>query len=173
MKEELNRISSVSESDFSDREVRNQKILQRKYSVNQLTSTEKKEFAKEVFDIAYKQNILSKVVLCNGKHTVGAVILVHYWNMIELDKIKSIKLRRLDKHTSWNHAKNTVGFPIESIRMKQKAIKDIKDNVELLAEYGIVFEPKSKLIYRKNSFDNNITFIKGKAPKQEVITDKK
>jgi hypothetical protein len=62
----------------------------------------------------------------------------------------------------------TVGFPIESIRMKQKAIKEIKDNIDFLAEYGIIFEPKSKLIYRKNSFDNNITFMNGKSTTKEI-----
>jgi hypothetical protein len=56
--------------------------------------------------------------------------------------------------------------------MKQKAIKDIKDNVELLAEYGIIFEPKSKLIYRKSSFENSITFMKGKPSNSLLITDK-
>jgi len=55
----------------------------------------------------------------------------------------------------------TIGFPLESIRMKQKAIKEIKDNTKLLLDYGIIFEPKSKLIYRKGSFENKITFMKG------------
>jgi len=53
----------------------------------------------------------------------------------------------------------TIGFPIESIRMKQKAVKDIKDNLDILNDYGIIFEPKSKLIYRKNSFENDISFM--------------
>ena len=66
----------------------------------------------------------------------------------------------------------TVGFPLESIRMKQKAVKEIKDNTELLLEYGIIFEPKSKLIYRKGSFENGITFIKGNIDKTKSIVDK-
>lgn len=66
----------------------------------------------------------------------------------------------------------TVGFPLESIRMKQKAIKEIKDNVDLLLEYGIIFEPKSKLIYRKSSFENSITFANGN-PSISVLTEEK
>jgi len=88
----------------------------------------------------------------------------------KLLKIKSALLRSIIRFF-WSHsvASNmdienllkTVGFPIESIRMKQKAIKEIKDNVEILLDCGIVFEPKSKLIYRKKSFQNKITFMKG------------
>jgi len=88
----------------------------------------------------------------------------------KLLKIKSALLRSIIRFF-WSHsvASNmdienllkTVGFPIESIRMKQKAIKEIKDNVEILLDCGIIFEPKSKLIYRKKSFQNKITFMKG------------
>jgi SET domain-containing protein len=53
----------------------------------------------------------------------------------------------------------TIGFPMESIRTKQTAIKEIRDSAELLKDYGITYEPKTKLIYRKASFDNSITFM--------------
>ena len=90
----------------------------------------------------------------------------------KLLKVKSALLRSIIRFF-WSHSTGsnmdienllkTVGFPLESIRMKQKAIKEIKDNTDLLEEYGIIFEPKSKLIYRKTSFENSITFIKGRS----------
>ncbi len=98
----------------------------------------------------------------------------------KLLQVKSALLKAIIRFF-WTHATGsnmdienllqTVGFPLESIRMKQKAIKEIKDNVDLLAEYGIIFEPKSKLIYRKSSFENSITFAKG-TPTTSLIEDK-
>ncbi len=98
----------------------------------------------------------------------------------KLLKVKSALLRSIIRFF-WSHSigsnmnietlLKTVGFPLESIRMKQKAIKEIKDNIELLSEYGIVFEPKSKLIYRKSSFENSITFMKGKEKEKITISD--
>ena len=100
----------------------------------------------------------------------------------KLLKVKSALLRSIIRFF-WSHATGsnmdienllkTVGFPLESIRMRQKAIKEIKDNIELLQEYGIIFEPKSKLIYRKASFENNITFIKGNATSKSLPSDNK
>lgn len=100
----------------------------------------------------------------------------------KLLQVKSALLRSIIRFF-WSHSVSsnmdiqnllkTIGFPLESIRMKQKAIKEIKDNAELLLEYGIVFEPKSKLIYRKNSFDNKISFLKGHISKEEGLEDKK
>jgi len=99
----------------------------------------------------------------------------------KLLKVKSALLRSIIRFF-WSHSVGsnmdienllrTVGFPLESIRMRQKAIKEIKDNIELLADYGIVFEPKSKLIYRKGSFENSITFMKGKEKENTQIEDK-
>lgn len=94
---------------------------------------------------------------------------INYKNELpKLLKIKSALLKAIVRFF-WTHSTQsnmeieqllkTIGFPLESIRMKQKAVKDIKDNAELLLDYGIVFEPKSKLIYRKSSFENNITFM--------------
>ena len=102
-------------------------------------------------------------------------LTINYKNELpKLLKVKSALLRAIIRFF-WSHSAGsnmdimklleTVGFPIESIRMKQKAIKEIKDNIELLSNYGIVFEPKSKLIYRKNSFENSITFLNGKISK--------
>ena len=100
----------------------------------------------------------------------------------KLLKVKSALLRSIIRFF-WSHSVGsnmdienllkTVGFPLESIRMKQKAIKEIKDNITLLSEYGIIFEPKSKLIYRKASFENSITFMKGKEKENIKILNKK
>jgi len=100
----------------------------------------------------------------------------------KLLQVKSALLRSIIRFF-WSHSTGsnmnienllkTVGFPLESIRMRQKAIKEIKDNIELLKEYGIVFEPKSKLIYRKSSFENSITFIKGKNKEKVIELDNK
>ena len=98
----------------------------------------------------------------------------------KLLQVKSALLKAIIRFF-WSHSSGsnmdienllqTVGFPLESIRMKQKAIKEIKDNVDLLLEYGIIFEPKSKLIYRKSSFENNITFMKGSPSSTVLIKD--
>jgi len=100
----------------------------------------------------------------------------------KLLQVKSALLRSIIRFF-WSHSTGsnmdienllkTVGFPLESVRMRQKAIKEIKDNIELLKEYGIIFEPKSKLIYRKSSFENSITFIKGKNKKKVLESDNK
>jgi len=99
----------------------------------------------------------------------------------KLLKVRSALLRSIIRFF-WSHSVGsnmdienlllTVGFPLESIRMKQKAIKEIKDNIELLLQYGIIFEPKSKLIYRKGSFDNKITFMKGKDNSIKELSEK-
>ena len=99
----------------------------------------------------------------------------------KLLKVKSALLRSIIRFF-WSHSTGsnmdinnllkTVGFPLESIRMKQKAVKEIKDNVELLEEYGIIFEPKSKLIYRKGSFENSITFMNGSHTSKKQISEK-
>lgn len=99
----------------------------------------------------------------------------------KLLKVKSALLKAIIRFF-WTHSTGsnidienllqTVGFPLESIRMKQKAIKEIKDNIDLLLEYGILFEPKSKLIYRKSSFENNITFANGN-PSASVLIEEK
>jgi len=95
----------------------------------------------------------------------------------KLLKVKSALLKSIIRFF-WTHSVSssmdilvllkTVGFPLESVRMKQKAVKEIKDNVELLAQYGIIFEPKSKLIYSKNSFENSITFMSGNPSKKSI-----
>jgi hypothetical protein len=99
----------------------------------------------------------------------------------KLLQVKSALLKAIIRFF-WSHSSGsnmdienllqTVGFPLESVRMKQKAIKEIKDNIALLSEYGIVFEPKSKLIYRKASFENSITFMKGTPSSTVLIEDK-
>jgi hypothetical protein len=63
----------------------------------------------------------------------------------------------------------TIGFPMDSIRIVQKAKKEIKDNQEFLKEYGIVYEEdkKNKLVYLKSSFENKISFLSA-SPKEKV-----
>jgi len=100
----------------------------------------------------------------------------------KLLKVKSALLRSIIRFF-WSHSTGsnmdienllkTVGFPLESVRMRQKAIKEIKDSTNLLLEYGIIFEPKSKLIYRKSSFENSITFIKGSTKNKILSSDHK
>jgi len=110
----------------------------RKFFEEQLTINYKKELPKL---LKVKSALLKSIIRFFWSHSVGS----------------NMEIENLLK---------TVGFPLESIRMRQKAVKEIKDNVELLASYGIIFEPKSKLIYRKNSFDNDIGFIKGISSKK-------
>lgn len=98
----------------------------------------------------------------------------------KLLQVKSALLKAIIRFF-WSHSSGsnmdienlleTIGYPLESIRMKQKAIKEIKDNVDLLLEYGIVFEPKLKLIYRKSSFENSITFMKGTTSTAILLED--
>jgi len=54
-------------------------------------------------------------------------------------------------HTVSSGVLESIGFPIESDRMRQKAMKEIKDNRELLTEYGIFYNPdkKNNLKYKK------------------------
>lgn len=116
----------------------------RKFFEEQLTVNYKKELPKL---LKVKSALLKAIIRFFWSHSVGS-------NM-DIDNLLQ-----------------TVGFPLESIRMKQKAIKEIKDNVELLFEYGIIFEPKSKLIYRKSSFENSITFMKGNTSTPTLLPDK-
>lgn len=87
-------------------------------------------------------------------------------------KIKSALLRAIIRFF-WTHSKasnmeidtlfTTIGYPTDSVRMKQFAIKEIKDNLEILASCGINFEPKSKLFYRKEGHENDIRFASAKS----------
>jgi len=131
----------------------------------------------------YSFSIIDSHAYSTKYHSFGLVLTPAYRKFFEeqltvnykkelpkLLKVKSALLRSIIRFF-WSHSigsrmnienlLKTVGFPLESVRMRQKAIKEIKDNTELLKEYGIIFEPKLKLIYRKSSFENSITFIKG------------
>lgn len=170
----------------------NTKWLKDKLDEIQNTSV---EFKKNNTKDYYSFSIIDSHAFSTKHNSFGLVLTPAYRKFFEeqltvnykkelpkLLKVKSALLRSiirffwshsLGSNMNINNLLQTVGFPVESVRMKQKAIKDIKDNIELLAEYGIVFELKSNLIYRKNSFDNNITFMKGKVSKEEGIIDKK
>ena len=148
------------------------------------------EFKQNKTDDYYSFSIIDSHAFSTKHNSFGLVFTPAYRKFFEeqltinykkelpkLLKVKSALLKSIIRFF-WTHSVSssmdilillkTVGFPLESIRMKQKAVKEIKDNVELLAEYGIVFEPKSKLIYSKNSFENLITFMGGNSSKKSL-----
>ena len=141
----------------------------------------------------YSFNILEAHAYSSKHNSFGLIITASYKNFFEeqltinykkdlpkLLKIKSALLKAVIRFF-WTHSVSstmniislleTIGFPLESIRMKQKAIKEIKDNADILKEYGIIFEPKLKLIYRKSSFENNITFMKSKKQSVAILSN--
>lgn len=139
------------------------------------------EFKRKENDDYYSFSIIDSHAYSTKHGSFGLIITPAYRKFFEeqltinykkelpkLLQVKSALLKAIIRFF-WTHSINsnmeienllkTIGFPLESVRMKQKAIKEIKDNSELLKDYGIIFEPKSKLIYRKNSFENEITFM--------------
>ncbi|QSZ43147.1 hypothetical protein GJV85_13305 (plasmid) [Sulfurimonas aquatica] len=151
------------------------------------------EFKQNNTDDYYSFSIIDSHAFSTKHNSFGLVFTPAYRNFFEeqltinykkelpkLLKVKSALLKSIIRFF-WTHSVSssmdilillkTVGFPLESVRMKQKAVKEIKDNVLLLEEYGIVFEPKSKLIYSKNSFENSITFMSGN-PNKKLIESK-
>jgi hypothetical protein len=105
-------------------------------------------------------------------------LLINYKN--ELDKLLEVESALLKAiiRFFWTHSSpkfsisiegnnnkkgllETIGFPMDSIRIVQKAKKEIRDNQEFLKEYGIIYEEdkKNKLSYLKSSFDNKISFL--------------
>jgi len=148
------------------------------------------EFKQNNTDDYYSFSIIDSHAFSTKHNSFGLIFTPAYRKFFEeqltinykkelpkLLKVKSALLKSIIRFF-WTHSVSssmdilvllrTVGFPLESIRMKQKAVKEIKDNVELLAEYGILFEPKSKLIYSKNSFENSITFMGGNSSKKSI-----
>jgi len=148
------------------------------------------EFKQNNTDDYYSFSIIDSHAFSTKHNSFGLVFTPAYRKFFEeqltinykkelpkLLKVKSALLKSIIRFF-WTHSVSstmdiqvllkTVGFPLESIRMKQKAVKEIKDNVELLLEYGIIFEPKSKLIYSKNSFENSITFMNGNSKKKSI-----
>ena len=151
------------------------------------------EFKQENTQDYYSFSIIDSHAYSTKHNSFGLILTPAYRKFFEeqltinykkelpkLLKVKSALLKAIIRFF-WTHSVSstmdivtllkTIGFPIDSIRMKQKAVKEIKDNTDLLLEYGIVFEPKSKLIYRKNSFENSISFLG--SVKQETLPDKK
>jgi hypothetical protein len=163
---------------YSGKKNSNTKWLKDKLDEIQNSSIEFKQNNKEDY---YSFSIIDSHAFSTKHNSFGLVITPAYRKFFEeqltinykkelpkLLQVKSALLKAIIRFF-WTHSTGsnmeienllkTIGFPLESIRMKQKAVKEIKDNIELLKEYGIIFEPKSKLIYRKNSFENGITFI--------------
>ena len=151
------------------------------------------EFKQENTNDYYSFSIIDSHAYSTKHNSFGLILTPAYRKFFEeqltinykkelpkLLKVKSALLKAIIRFF-WTHSVastmdivtllKTIGFPVDSIRMKQKAVKEIKDNTNLLLEYGIIFEPKSKLIYRKNSFENSISFL-GSA-KQNKLTEKK
>jgi hypothetical protein len=137
----------------------------------------------------YSFSIISSFAYSSKHKSFGLVITPEYREYFEkqlsinyksdipkLLKVKSALLRAVIRFF-WTHAVAstmtieqllaTLGFPMESIRSKQMAVKEIKDNADLLINYGIFYEPKTKLIYKKEAHENDITFISPVAPSIE------
>lgn len=171
-------------SSYSGTNTRNTKWLKEKLDEIQTTAIEFQ--GKEGKDF-YSFSIISSFAYSEKHKSYGVVFTPEYRRFFEdqlsvdyrnelskLLKVKSALLRAIIRFF-WTHSSTsnmdielllkTIGFPIESIRTKQNAIKEIKTNVELLKEYGITYEPKTKLIYRKSDFDNSIAFISKIQPK--------
>ena len=68
------------------------------------------------------------------------------------DKALNMSLYDTTKdHIASSGVLESIGFPIESERMRQNATKEIRENRELLAEYGIFYNPdkKNNLKYKR------------------------
>lgn len=173
---------------YSGKPNSNTKWLKDKLDDIQNTSV---EFKQKNLDDYYSFSIIDSHAYSTKHKSFGLVLTPAYRNFFEeqltinykkelpkLLKVKSALLKAIIRFF-WTHSVSsnmdiilllkTIGFPLESIRMKQKAIKEIKDSIDVLLEYGIVFEAKSKLIYRKNSFDNTITFLSGNINTKKAI----
>lgn len=134
-------------------------------------------------------NILSKSAYSEKHESWGIVFTPDYRKFFEQEltinykaelpkllKIESALLKAIIRFF-WTHNNmtfdmvdllETLGYPLESERQRQRAIKEIKDNEIMLKEYGIIYEPKTKLIYRKDSFENKITFSNGRSSSKEI-----
>ena len=129
----------------------------------------------------YSFSIISSFAYSSKHKSFGLVITPEYRKYFEnqlsinyknelskLLKVNSALLRAIIRFF-WTHSFKstmtienlliTLGFPVESKRSRQIAIKEIKDNKELLLEYGIEYIPKTKLFYCKAIHDNSISFI--------------
>lgn len=175
---------------YSGKQNSNTKWLKDKLDEIQNTSI---EFKRKENDDYYSFNIIDSHSYSTKHSSFGLIITPAYRKFFEeqltinykkelprLLKVKSALLKAIIRffwtHSTYSNMEienllKTIGFPLESIRMKQKAVKEIKDNGSLLEEYGIVFEPKSNLIYRKSSFDNDITFM-GSISNKNLLKDK-
>jgi hypothetical protein len=131
-----------------------------------------------VEDDASEEKGLNRVVFTNRYlKFFDESLLINYKN--ELDKLLEVDSALLKAiiRFFWTHSTpkfsisiegsdekkgllETIGFPMDSIRIVQRAKKEIRDNKEYLAEYGIIYEEdkKNKLTYLKSSFDNKISF---------------
>lgn len=172
---------------YSGTTSRNTKWLKDKLDEIQTTAIEFRTTDGEDF---YSFNIISSFAYSTKHKSFGIVITPEYRKYFEdqltvnytkelpkLLKVKSALLRAIIRFF-WTHSQastmsienllQTIGFPMESIRTKQTAMKEIRDSAELLKDYGITYEPKTKLIYRKGSFDNSITFMSAPNKTKEI-----
>jgi hypothetical protein len=64
----------------------------------------------------------------------------------------------------------TLGYPIESPRSLRTARVEIKNNAQMLEEiFGIVYNENEKLLYKKDSVENQIRFIPGNKESSNLI----
>lgn len=172
---------------YSGTTSRNTKWLKDKLDEIQTTAIEFRTTNGEDF---YSFSIISSFAYSTKHKSYGIIITPEYRKYFEdqltinytkelpkLLKVKSALLRAIIRFF-WTHSQastmsienllQTIGFPMESLRTKQSAIKEIKESTELLKDYGITYEPKTKLIYRKNSFDNQISFMNSSNKPKEL-----
>jgi hypothetical protein len=172
---------------YSGTTSRNTKWLKDKLDEIQTTAIEFRTTNGEDF---YSFSIISSFAYSTKHKSYGIIITPEYRKYFEdqltinytkelpkLLKVKSALLRAIIRFF-WTHSQastmsienllQTIGFPMESLRTKQSAIKEIKESAELLKDYGIAYEPKTKLIYRKNSFDNQISFMNSSNKPKEL-----
>jgi hypothetical protein len=170
-------LNSYSKSK-SNANTRNTQWLKTKLDEIQTTAIEFQ--SKDEKDL-YSFSIISSFAYSSKHKSFGLVITPEYREYFEnqlsinyknelpkLLKVNSGLLRAIIRFF-WTHSVKstmtienlliTLGFPVESPRSKQMAIKEIRDSTELLSEYGIEYIPKTKLIYSKKSHENSINFI--------------
>jgi len=163
---------------YSSGKSRNTKWLKSKLDEIQTTAIEfRSNTNKEDF---YSFNIISSFAYSSKHNSFGMVftpeyrkffenqLTINYKNELErLLKVPSPLLKAIIRFF-WTHNFSNynclklleiIGFPIDSIRNRQRALKEIRDNASLLRNYGIIYEEKDKILYRKDSFNNTITFI--------------
>lgn len=133
----------------------------------------------------YSFIILSAVAYSSKEKTYFISFSKEYIDFIEkkvtvnyiddLDKLLTVKspLLRAIIRFFWSHEKQSrmpiekllsvVGYPVESSRAIATAKKDIRDNLDVLESFGIVYNKVDNLFYKKESVENSIKFYPAKS----------